>query len=219
MAVNKVGESIGVEITGITGDQLVNRDAADKTKALLEEHGVVVYREVHIDDDDLLAFTRMLGTPVVQPTGEHKYPEIQTITSDPSKTSKVMAEYRRGNFYWHIDGAMDDVPQKGTLLTAREVDDADQGDTEFATTYRAYDVPSRRREGGDRRPSRRAQLRSRPRHRQSGCDGQATRSMGSDTDKGAPAGLDAPRRPQVAPDRRDRGRGRRVAGRQGPGAS
>src|SRR6478752_5907179 len=95
IAVNKLGESIGVEITGMTGDQLVSRSTAHKTKALLGEHGVVVYREVHIDDDDLLAFTRMLGTPVVQPTGEHEYPEIQTITSDPSKTSKVMAEYRK----------------------------------------------------------------------------------------------------------------------------
>jgi alpha-ketoglutarate-dependent taurine dioxygenase len=86
-----------------------------------------------------VAFSRMLGEVVVQPTGEHTYPEIQTITSDPAKTSKRMAEYRKGNLFWHFDGAMGDVPQKATLLSAREVDDADQGDTEFATTYGAYD--------------------------------------------------------------------------------
>lgn len=113
VAVQKLGGSIGVEITGMTGHELVDRQAVEKTQELLEEHGVVVYREVHIDDDDLLAFTRMLGTPVVQPTGEHRLPEIQTITSDPAKTSKVMAEFRKGNFVWHIDGAMDDVPPKG----------------------------------------------------------------------------------------------------------
>ena len=65
-----------------------------------------------------LAFSRMLGTLVVQPTGEHEHPEIQTITMDPTKTSEIMASYRKGNFLWHIDEAMDDVPQKGTLLTA-----------------------------------------------------------------------------------------------------
>jgi alpha-ketoglutarate-dependent taurine dioxygenase len=140
VAVNKIEDSIGVAITGMTGQELVDRDAADRTQALLDEHGVVVYREIHIDDDDLLAFSRLLGKLVIQPTGEHKYPEIQTITSDPAKTSKVMAEYRKGNFVWHVDGAMDDIPQKGTLLTAREVADADQGDTEFATTYAAYDA-------------------------------------------------------------------------------
>ena len=83
----------------------------------------------------------MLGTLVVQPTGEHEYPEIQTITMDPTKTSALMASYRQGNFLWHLDGAMDELPQKGTLLTAREVDPAG-GDTEFATTYAAYEALS-----------------------------------------------------------------------------
>ena len=74
VAVSKLGESIGVEIAGMSGRELVDAQAADMTKELLGQHGVVVYREVHIDDDDLLAFTRLLGTPVVQPTGEHRLP-------------------------------------------------------------------------------------------------------------------------------------------------
>ena len=71
------------------------------------------------------------------PTGEHEYPEIQTITLDPSKTDALLASYRQGNFQWHIDGATQAVPQKATLLSAREVDPAG-GDTEFASTYAAY---------------------------------------------------------------------------------
>ena len=138
--------AIGVEITGLSGNELVDRQAADECQALLAEHGVVVYREVHIDDDDLLAFSRMLGTLVVQPTGEHKYPEIQTITLDPSKTNVMLAAYRQGNFLWHIDGLTDEVPQKGTLLTAREIDEAG-GDTEFANTYAAYEALSEAEKG------------------------------------------------------------------------
>src|SRR5207244_168356 len=45
----------------------------------------------------------------------------------------------RGNFFWHIDGVHDAVPQKATLLSAREVAE-EGGDTEFATTYAAYDA-------------------------------------------------------------------------------
>jgi alpha-ketoglutarate-dependent taurine dioxygenase len=130
---------IGVEITGLSGSDLVNRQMADECQAALDEHGVVVYREVNISDEDLLAFSRMLGKLVVQPTGEHEYPEIQTITLDPSKTNVILAAYRQGNFLWHIDGATDEIPQKGTLLTAREVDPAG-GDTEFANTYAAYEA-------------------------------------------------------------------------------
>jgi len=128
---------IGAEISGVSGHELVDRRAADDCLATLEQYGVVVYREVGITDEDLVAFSRLLGEVAVVPTGEHTYPEIQTITLDPSKTNALLASYRQGNFQWHIDGATQDVPQKGTLLTAREVDDAG-GDTEFASTYAAY---------------------------------------------------------------------------------
>jgi len=128
---------IGAKIAGVSGDELVDRRVADECLSALEQYGVVVHREVHITDEDLIAFSRLLGEVAVVPTGEHEYPEIQTITLDPSKTNALLASYRQGNFQWHIDGATQDVPQKGTLLTAREVDDAG-GDTEFASTYAAY---------------------------------------------------------------------------------
>jgi alpha-ketoglutarate-dependent taurine dioxygenase len=128
---------IGAEIAGVSGDELADRRIADECLSALEQCGVVVYREVHVTDEDLIAFSRLLGEVAVVPTGEHEYPEIQTITLDPSKTNALLASYRQGNFQWHIDGATQDVPQKGTLLTAREVDDAG-GDTEFASTYAAY---------------------------------------------------------------------------------
>ena len=129
--------TIGLEITGMAAGDLLSPGAAAEAQRALDEHGVVVYREIHVSDDELVAFSRMLGTLVVQPTGEHRYPEIQTITLDPTKTNALLASYRQGNFHWHIDGATDAVPQKATLLTAREVDPAG-GDTEFANAYAAY---------------------------------------------------------------------------------
>ncbi|MGB8390421.1 TauD/TfdA dioxygenase family protein [Mycobacterium sp.] len=129
--------TVGLEISGVTPDDLAGPEAARQTLRALERHGVLVYREVNISDEDLLALSRRLGTLVVQPTGEHQYPEIQTITMDPTKTNAIMASYRQGNFHWHLDGAMDEIPQKATLLTAKAVDPAG-GDTEFANTYAAY---------------------------------------------------------------------------------
>ena len=136
-----ISPALGLEVTGLTTDELVTPEGARKAQEALDRYGVVVYREINIDDDDLLALSRMMGTLVVQPTGEHKHPEIQTITLDPTKTNALLASFRQGNFHWHIDGATDERPQKGTLLTAREVDPAG-GDTEFATTYAAYEALS-----------------------------------------------------------------------------
>ena len=137
VTINAITPTVGLEIIGMTANQLVEPDTAAEAQHALDERGVVVYREVNISDEQLLAFSRLLGKLVVQPTGEHHYPEIQTITLDPAKTNALLASYRQGNFHWHIDGAIDEYPQKATLLTARAVDPAG-GDTEFANTYAAY---------------------------------------------------------------------------------
>jgi alpha-ketoglutarate-dependent taurine dioxygenase len=132
--------SVGVEITGRSGPDFVTQAAVDELRDALTRRGVVVYRDAHIDDDDLVAFSRMLGDIVVVPTGEHRLPEIQTITMHPDRTNQRRAKFREGNFLWHIDGTHDPVPQKATLLAAREVDESGGGDTEFASTYAAYDA-------------------------------------------------------------------------------
>ena len=131
--------AVGVQITGLSGSDLVDRRAADACLSALEQHGVIVYREMNISDADLVAFSRLLGDVVPNPTGEHEFPEIATITLDPTKTNAVLAWYRQGNFLWHIDGATDEIPQRATLLTVRQVDPAG-GDTEFASTYAAYEA-------------------------------------------------------------------------------
>jgi len=134
-----LGPHVGLEFAGIAGAALVDPSMAAECQQALDRHGVVVYREAHISDDDLVAFSRMLGEVVPNPTGEHRLPEIATITLDPEKTRPQLAWYREGNFLWHLDGATDPLPQRSTLLTAREVDPAG-GDTEFATTYAAYEA-------------------------------------------------------------------------------
>jgi alpha-ketoglutarate-dependent taurine dioxygenase len=129
--------TIGLEVTGTAAEDFNDPQFAEETQRALDVHGVVIYREVNLSDEGLLAFSRRLGTLVVQPTGEHRHPGIQTITLDPTKTNALLASYRQGNFQWHIDGATEEIPQKATLLTARAVDPAG-GDTEFANTYSAF---------------------------------------------------------------------------------
>jgi alpha-ketoglutarate-dependent taurine dioxygenase len=132
----KNGSTVGIEIAGRSGAQLVDRAVADDCLQALERDGVVVYREAHLDDDQLVAFSRLLGDVLTVPNGAvDGHPEVAPVTRDRSKDA--MAAYRQGTFFWHIDGANDLVPNKATLLTARQISD-DGGDTEFANTYAAY---------------------------------------------------------------------------------
>ena len=192
--VTPISPAIGAEIVGLSGHELVNPDAAERWRSELERYGVLVFREINISDDDLVAFSKLLGEVVKVRTVEHAHPEIAIITLDPSRTNAVLASYRQGNFLWHIDGATDEYPQKTTLLTTREVDDAG-GDTEFASTYSSFDAltEDEKERIKDLKVihsfARRAARPSRGKRR-------GTRELGVPT-SGAPARLDASRWPQV----------------------
>ncbi|XVQ15190.1 TauD/TfdA dioxygenase family protein [Spirillospora sp. CA-255316] len=140
-----LGPAIGAEATGLTGRDLLEPQTAEKLRAALTDRGVVICRQAHISDADLVALSRLLGEVVVAPMGgDATHPEISTISLDPAKSE--LAAYRAGTFNWHIDGANDEVPQKATLLVARQVSD-EGGDTEFANTYAAYEaLPEERKE-------------------------------------------------------------------------
>ncbi|ONH30883.1 TauD/TfdA dioxygenase family protein [Pseudofrankia asymbiotica] len=135
----KVTPTTGIEISGLSGGQLLDPAVAADTLAGLEESGVVIFREANVTDDELVALSRLLGEVVPPARGAVEgHPEVQAITRDASKST--MAAYREATFWWHFDGATDTVPDKYTLLTAREIAGDDDGDTEFANVYAAYDA-------------------------------------------------------------------------------
>ncbi|MBL7500979.1 TauD/TfdA family dioxygenase [Frankia sp. CNm7] len=128
--------AVGVEITGLSGAQFVDPGVVADCQAALDTHGVVVYRDAHLEDADLVAFSRLLGDVITAPVGGlTAHPEISPISLDPA--TSALASYRKGTFFWHIDGVNDELPQRASLLAARQVAD-DGGDTEFANTYAAY---------------------------------------------------------------------------------
>jgi alpha-ketoglutarate-dependent taurine dioxygenase len=107
------------------------------TLEALEAHGALVFRGIHVDDDVQVAFSKRLGR--VETFGSVDHPEIFRVTLDPAKNPA--AAYLRGTFDWHIDGCTDDIPTMATMLSAHAVAESG-GETEFASTYAAYDALS-----------------------------------------------------------------------------
>ena len=135
LTTEKLTGTLGVEIRGVTREQLLHdEELPDELMHLLDVHSVLLFRQLHLDDHDQVAFCKRLGSVVAVPS--HPIPEISIISLDPAKTST--AEYLKGAFHWHIDGSMDDVPCKASVMSARVITAADGG-TEFASTYAAYD--------------------------------------------------------------------------------
>jgi len=131
-----LSDSVGAEVLDVDRDRLLH-DAtlADECLELLDRHGVLIFRELHLDDETQIAFSRRLG-PVERVGRQADGAEIFRVTLDPAKNPA--ADYLKGTFDWHIDGMTDDIPIMATLLSAHEVA-AKGGDTEFASTYAAYE--------------------------------------------------------------------------------
>jgi alpha-ketoglutarate-dependent taurine dioxygenase len=135
LTMEKLGPTVGAAVIDIDSERLLH-DASLPEWILdaLDTHGALVFRGLHIDDATQVAFSKKLGRVVVLGRGEN--PEIFRVTLDPAKNPA--AEYLRGTFDWHIDGCTDDVPIMATLLSAHAVAELG-GETEFASTYAAYD--------------------------------------------------------------------------------
>ena len=140
IVVTPAGKSIGAEVAGLEPDALVQDESVvAAVMEVLEAHGVLVFRDLDLDPETQVAFCRRIGE-VDYSEGHHPVPGIYRVTRDVTRNSA--AEYLKGTFHWHIDGCMPlhgEPPQKATLLSAKAVANSG-GDTEFASTYAAYDA-------------------------------------------------------------------------------
>jgi len=139
ITITRLSDRVGAEVTGIDVEQLLSDDSLAVTlMEALEEHGVLVFRGLHLNPETQVEFCRKLGEIDMTP-GHHPVPGIYRVTLDRAKNP--LADYLRGTFDWHIDGCTpsgDEPPIRATLLSAQAV--AEQGgETEFASTYAAYD--------------------------------------------------------------------------------
>ena len=135
VTIEKLSATVGAAIVGVDREQLLDDEALPgRTLEALEAHGALVFRDLHIDDATQIAFSKKLGR--VETFGSGQHPEIFRVTLDPAKNPA--ATYLRGTFDWHIDGCTEDVPIMATLLSAHAVAESG-GETEFASTYTAYD--------------------------------------------------------------------------------
>jgi alpha-ketoglutarate-dependent taurine dioxygenase len=129
--------TIGAVVMGADPDRLVTDDALPgEIRGALEEHGVLVFPQLGLDEETQVAWCRRLGE-VDFAVGLQD--GIMRVSLDPAKSPR--ADYFRGNFSWHIDGCTlppGRNPQAATVLTAVAVAE-EGGQTEFANTYATYD--------------------------------------------------------------------------------
>ena len=126
---------IGARILN-TKEELLSGELADEINALVEERCVLVFAGVNFTDAEQVQFTNLLGGNALEIRGE----EVFKVSLDKGVNQQV-AEYLLGSLYWHIDGTMNPIPIRASILSAKVLA-PEGGDTLFANTATAYaDLP------------------------------------------------------------------------------
>jgi alpha-ketoglutarate-dependent taurine dioxygenase len=139
--IEPIKPSIG-GVVHVAKEDLLDAAVVSAVREALEDRGVLVFPRMGLSDAEQLAFTDALGKRVnftrrVPGSGAADEEDVYAITLD--RKINVQPEYVLGTFFWHIDGVTIDQPlPKATLLSARTLSPTG-GQTEFASTYAAYE--------------------------------------------------------------------------------
>ncbi len=130
-----IKDKIGSRILN-SKEELLSGALTDAINDLLEQRGVLVFKRIDFSDDEQVRFSDLLGgnaTEIGVSGGR-----VFSISLDTSENDKSTIEYLKGSLFWHIDGTMNPVPVRGSLLTSKVLPTWG-GNTEFANCYAAYD--------------------------------------------------------------------------------
>lgn len=119
-----------------TKEELLSGELTDEINDLLEQRGVLVFKKIAFTDEEQVAFSNMLGgnaTEIGVDGGA-----VFSISLDRKENSREVIEYLKGSLFWHIDGTMNPVPIRGSILSSKVLPTWG-GNTEFANCYAAYD--------------------------------------------------------------------------------
>jgi taurine dioxygenase len=137
------GRGTGAEVRGL---DLTNIDdsAFIRIVRAWHDHSVLLFRDQHLDDHGLIAFSRRFGDldwAPVQETGRRfveGIPEIYVV-SNVVVNGEPIGSLGAGEAVWHTDMSYLDVPPKASMLYALEVPPTG-GNTSFCNMYSAYEA-------------------------------------------------------------------------------
>jgi taurine dioxygenase len=136
LRIEPVAGALGAEVLGIELARALTDAIVAAIREALLAHGVLFFRDQHLDVPQHKAFASRFGTLVLHPNiqGSKSDPAVIDIVRKPGDT-RIIGED------WHSDTAQVRSPPMGSVLYAVDVP-AYGGDTLFASQYAAYDALS-----------------------------------------------------------------------------
>ncbi len=138
------------EVSGVDLRQPLDRDDVTALNDAINKHGILIYHDQHITDEQQQAFSRNFGDleTTVRAFRRDFAPRLDVHMADISnldENNKVLPPNDRrrlnalGNRLWHSDSSFKRVPARFSLLSARVIPSWG-GETQFADMRAAWDA-------------------------------------------------------------------------------
>jgi alpha-ketoglutarate-dependent 2,4-dichlorophenoxyacetate dioxygenase len=140
--------TLGAEVRGVDLTGPVVPEVFAEIDAAFSRHGILVFPDQPVTDEQQLAFSRLFGPLEVNPNYAGAKMRLRPDVADISNLDpegRVLARddrrnlFNLGNQLWHTDSSFKHIPAKCSLLSARELPSS-AGETEFADLRAAWDA-------------------------------------------------------------------------------
>ncbi len=150
--VSPLHPTLGAEVRRVDLTRPVPPEIFAEIEAAFNRHGILVFPEQPVTDEQQLAFSCLFGLLEVNPNYAGAKMRLRADVADISNLDpegRVLARddrrnlFNLGNQLWHTDSSFKRVPAKCSLLSARELPSPGPmggGETEFADLRAAWDA-------------------------------------------------------------------------------
>ncbi len=146
ITVRKIHKLFGAEVSGVDIREPVSALIFGEIRAAFEEHSVLVFRDMPMDDATQIRFSEMFGPleiagkanpGVGTPFARQSNLDIRDGSVIPAEDRRMI--YQLANYFWHSDSSFKRIPSLCSILTAR-LCPPEGGNTEFLNMRAAWDA-------------------------------------------------------------------------------
>jgi taurine dioxygenase len=126
LTIKKLTPAVGAEISNVDLSHLSDAEFSQIEQAW-NRHSALLFRDQHLTDDDLLAFSRRFGELDPPPIQEHGrqspegYPEVYVVSNVLDDKGAPIGALGAGEAVWHTDMSYLALPPDASMLYALEI--------------------------------------------------------------------------------------------------
>ncbi|MEM7252722.1 MAG: TauD/TfdA family dioxygenase [Pseudomonadota bacterium] len=146
-SISRLTDVLGAEVVGLDLSRPLDPDEVDAVRAAFQTHHMLCFRDQHLDDPQMVAFSNYFGPLEKFPEKDKTKSAIEVynvanVSVDGTHLSQddQRVIYQRNNARWHTDSSYRYEPSLASLLYGVEVlpAEAKGGETAFANMLAAY---------------------------------------------------------------------------------